>query len=74
VQVLRLLETFSLPELSTAVRQALRFPAIAYGAVKHVLLCVPPISCSLRQHGCASSCGGGPVASLGVTAKQQSVE
>jgi hypothetical protein len=39
VQVLRLLETFSLPEVSTAVRQALRFPAIAYDAVKHLLLC-----------------------------------
>jgi transposase len=39
VQVLRLLETFSLQEVSTAVRQALRFPAIAYDAVKHLLLC-----------------------------------
>jgi len=39
VQVLRLLETFSLPEVSAAVRQALRFPAIAYDAVKHLLLC-----------------------------------
>jgi hypothetical protein len=39
VQVLRLLETFSLPEVSAAVRQALRFPAIAFDAVKHLLLC-----------------------------------
>jgi transposase len=39
VQVLRLLETFSLAEVSAAVRQALRFPAIAYDAVKHLLLC-----------------------------------
>ena len=39
VQVLRPLETFSLPEVSAAVRQALRFPAIPYDAVKHLLLC-----------------------------------
>jgi hypothetical protein len=39
VQVLRLLETFSLPEVAAAVRQALRFPAIAFDAVKHLLLC-----------------------------------
>jgi hypothetical protein len=39
VQVLRLLETFSLPEVTAAVRQSLRFPAIAFDAVKHLLLC-----------------------------------
>lgn len=39
VQVLRLLETFSLEEVAAAVRQALRFPAIAFDAVKHLLLC-----------------------------------
>jgi hypothetical protein len=39
VQVLRLLETFSLGEVAAAVRQALRFPAIAFDAVKHLLLC-----------------------------------
>jgi transposase len=39
VQVLRLLETFSLSEVAAAVRQALRFPAIAFDAVKHLLLC-----------------------------------
>ena len=39
VQVLRLLETFSLQEVSAAVRHALRFPAIAFDAVKHLLLC-----------------------------------
>jgi len=39
VQVLRLLETFSLPEVAAAVRQALRFSAIAFDAVKHLLLC-----------------------------------
>jgi transposase len=39
VQVLRLLETFSLPEVTAAVRQALRFPAIAFDAVKHLVLC-----------------------------------
>src|SRR3984957_17017971 len=39
VQVLRFLETFSLPEVAAAVRQALRFPAIAFDAVKHLLLC-----------------------------------
>ena len=39
VQVLRLLETFSLPEVTVAVRQALCFPAIAFDAVKHLVLC-----------------------------------
>lgn len=39
VQVLRLLETFSVEEVGAAVRQALRFPAIAFDAVKHLLLC-----------------------------------
>ena len=39
VQVLRLLETFSLAEVAGAVRQALRFRAIAFDAVKHLLLC-----------------------------------
>jgi hypothetical protein len=39
VQVLRLLETFSLQEVAAAVREALRFPAIAFDAVKHRLLC-----------------------------------
>jgi hypothetical protein len=39
VQVLRLLETFSLVEVAAAIRRALRFPAIAFDAVKHLLLC-----------------------------------
>ena len=39
VQVLRLLETFSLAEVTAAIAQALRFPAIAFDAVKHLLLC-----------------------------------
>jgi transposase len=39
VQVLRLLETFSLDEVSAAVRQSLRFCAISFDAVKHLLLC-----------------------------------
>jgi transposase len=39
VQVLRLLETFSVEEVAAAVRQALHFPAIAFDAVKHLLLC-----------------------------------
>ena len=39
VQVLRLLETFSMAEVSAAVRQALRLPAIAFDAIKHLLLC-----------------------------------
>jgi hypothetical protein len=39
VQVLRLLETFSVGEVAAAVRQALLFPAIAFDAVKHLLLC-----------------------------------
>ena len=39
VQVLRLLETFAMGEVAAAVREALRFPAIAFDAVKHLLLC-----------------------------------
>jgi len=39
VQVLRLLETFSLTEVAAAARQALQLRAIAFDAVKHLLLC-----------------------------------
>jgi transposase len=39
VQVLRLLETFSPAEVGAAVRQALEWRAIAFDAVKHLLLC-----------------------------------
>ena len=39
VQVLRLLETFSIAEVAAGVRQALRYPAIAFDAVKHLVLC-----------------------------------
>jgi len=39
VQVLRLLETFSLPEVTAAVGHALRLRAISYDAVKHLVLC-----------------------------------
>jgi len=39
VQVLRLLETFSLPEVAAGVRQTLRLPAITFDAVKHLVLC-----------------------------------
>jgi transposase len=39
VQVLRLLETFSMAEVTVAVKQALALPAIAFDAVKHLLLC-----------------------------------
>jgi transposase len=39
VQVLRLLETFSVPEVTSAVQHALRLRAIAFDAVKHLVLC-----------------------------------
>jgi len=39
VQVLRLLETFSMVEVTAAVAQALRLRAISYDAVKHLVLC-----------------------------------
>jgi hypothetical protein len=39
VQVLRLLETFTLAEVHRAVRDALRLRAISFDAVKHLLLC-----------------------------------
>jgi hypothetical protein len=39
VQVLRLLVTFSMEEVSAAARQALQCSAISFDAVKHLLLC-----------------------------------
>ena len=39
VQVLRLLETFSMDDLHGAVRQAIDMGAIGYDAVKHLVLC-----------------------------------
>ena len=39
VQVLRLLETFPLAEVSAAIDDALRLGAISFDAVKHLLLC-----------------------------------
>jgi transposase len=39
VQVLRLLETFSLAEVGAGVRQALGLPAISFDAIKHLVLC-----------------------------------
>lgn len=39
VQVLRLLETFSMGEVSAAIRQAQLLQAISFDAVKHLVLC-----------------------------------
>jgi hypothetical protein len=39
VQVLRLLETFSMAEVTKAVEDTLRLRAISFDAVKHLLLC-----------------------------------
>ena len=39
VQALRLLETFTMGEVSAAVRHALALRAISFDAVKHLLLC-----------------------------------
>jgi hypothetical protein len=39
VQVLRLLESFTLADLHAAVKQALDIGAIGFDAVKHLLLC-----------------------------------
>ena len=39
VQVLRLLETFPLQEVSPAIEETLRLGAISFDAVKHLLLC-----------------------------------
>ncbi len=39
VQVLRLLETFSMAEVSAAIRQARLLQAISFDAVKHLVLC-----------------------------------
>ena len=46
VQVLRLLETFTIADLQAAVEQAIDLGAIGFDAVKHLVLCqverVPP--------------------------------
>jgi hypothetical protein len=39
VQVLRLLETFSLEEVTRAIDDALEFSTIGFDAVRHLLLC-----------------------------------
>ena len=39
VQVLRLLETFALPDVDAAVQQAVQLGVVGFDAVKHVLLC-----------------------------------
>jgi hypothetical protein len=39
VQVLRLLETFGLNDLHAAVKDALRWRAVGFDAVKHLVLC-----------------------------------
>ena len=39
VQVLRLLETFELTEVTYAVEQALKLGTISFDAVRHLLLC-----------------------------------
>ena len=39
VQVLRLLETFSMSEVPAAIKDALRLGAISFDAVKHLVLC-----------------------------------
>jgi hypothetical protein len=39
IQVLRLLETFALEQVTGAVEDALRLGAISFDAVKHLLLC-----------------------------------
>ena len=39
VQVLRLMETFRLEEVHTAVKDALRLGALSFDAVKHLVLC-----------------------------------
>ena len=39
VQVLRLLETFSLPEVGAAIGDALQLGTLSFDAVKHLLLC-----------------------------------
>ncbi|HEY8670606.1 MAG TPA: IS21 family transposase [Terriglobales bacterium] len=39
VQVLRLLETFSLAEVEAAIEAALKWRAVSFDAVKHLLLC-----------------------------------
>ena len=39
VQVLRLLETFSMSEVHTAIKHALRLGAVSFDVVKHLVLC-----------------------------------
>jgi len=39
VQVLRLMETFTIEDVSHGVRDALRLGAVSFDAVKHLVLC-----------------------------------
>jgi hypothetical protein len=39
VQVLRLLETFSIAEVTRAIEDALQLGTVSFDAVKHLLLC-----------------------------------
>ena len=39
IQVLRLLETFALEEVSAAIEDALRMNTISFDAVRHIVLC-----------------------------------
>ena len=39
IQVLRLLETFALEEVTATIEEALRMSAISFDAVRHLLLC-----------------------------------
>ena len=53
VQVLRLLETFSMSEVHAAIKDALRLGAVSFDAVKHLVLC--------RAGGPAAPAGSGAV-------------
>ena len=39
MQVLRLMETFSIEEVHQAIRDAIRLGALSFDAVKHLVLC-----------------------------------
>lgn len=66
VQVLRLLETFSIGEVAAGVRQALQLRAMAFDAVKHLVLCAIERRAAEAGSGeLSASAGGGSGANAG---------
>ena len=56
MQVLRLLDTFSMSEVHAAIKDVLRLGAVSFDAVKHLVLCRMEGRMEGRQPGWTWSC------------------